>query len=116
MKARRCKLIIVLCCWSMAAGCGPSSTNSSGETEKIADTYAGLMLLHEQYRLPDPGRDSVVYHRRVQSLLDSAGFTREEFSASVEQQLRTLESSRRFYERLHTALELLKSKPNILAQ
>ncbi len=116
MKALRCKLVIVLSCWSMAAGCGPSSTNSSGETEKIADAYAGLMLLHEQYRLPDPGRDSLLYHRQVQSLLDSAGFTREEFSAAVERQLRTLESSRQFYERLYTALELRKSKPNILAQ
>ena len=111
MNILRYKSWIFLLCWSVAAGCGPSSGDPSTETVRVADAYAALMLLHEQYRSQDRDRDSLLYHRQVQSLLDSTGFSREEFSAAVERQLRTLESSRLFYERLHTALELRRNKP-----
>lgn len=99
----------------LVPGCGSTTTAPQGETGTIADTYASLMFLHEQYRLPDGEKDSIRYHHRMQSLLDSAGYSQQEFSAAVERQLANVESARRFYEHLHRALELRKNNHTVPA-
>lgn len=105
------RLALLLPVLSILLGaCRESQTPSDPREDELISAYAELLVLHEQFKAASSPLDSAEYNKRVQQVLMSHVFTKEDLYSHIERQLQSAEKFRRFHEKLNAELEQRKSK------
>ncbi|MBM4159553.1 MAG: hypothetical protein FJ217_00490 [Ignavibacteria bacterium] len=105
------RLALLLPVLSLLLGaCRESQTPTDLREDELISVYAELLVMHEQFKASSSPIDSAEYNRRVEQVLISHGFTKEEFYSHIEAQLQSADKFRRFHEKLNAKLEQRKSK------
>ncbi len=93
------------------AGCRESQPTADPREDELMSVYAEMLVLNEQFKATASPIDTAEYRRKIEQLLSSHRFSKEEFYSAIDSQFRSAEKSRRFHEKLSARLEQRKPKP-----
>ena len=95
----RCAFIAIIIAVALLSSCGTNQTDES----KLVSTYARVIIERES------GLDSTVTAHRVDSIVRSAGFTRESFSEALRSHGNSAVQLRQFYDSVSAELNRMRS-------